>query len=689
MSKLTTFLLSTFLMSTYLVNAQSIKQLEASISSELPVNERLRAYVKLCDKLVDKDMAASLKYAESANKLLKRKRIENEVRVEVWRVYGNALVRNGQLSKGLEIYKKNLHFRDSLGLTKGLGLVYRNLGSISSFQRNHADALYYSSLALNTTDAKNDTSLLASLHLNIGCIHFLLSDHDVSIDHIMKSMKLSRKIKDTLLIADNSLQLGNLLKHAKSYENAIEYYREALWSYQKLKMYKPMTMAYHNLSGTFAKVAQYDSALIYVKKAQELWIQIGDYSTLVSGLLTEADIYHMLGNLPKAIELSKEALSYSEQSEDIGKRVRTLNSLCFYSLEEKDYQSALKWGTMAYRDVEKTNSFILKLKASEQLAKVYQKLGNYSKSSELYEISLEHKDSVESARSTEMMMKREALYSFDRKKAEIASLKAEGELKSLETQYERKKASDALLFRNVVIISSVLLIIMLFFLFRSKQQNQRSKFTQKVSELEMKAMQSQMNPHFIYNALNSIQGLINKNDKHGANLYLSKFAMLLRKILEFSDLKQISVGAELETLELYIELERLRFPFDYQFNVDNSVDLSNIEIPSLLFQPFIENAIHHGMRNSEKNGMLTLNLKTDENELVCIVEDNGVGRTEAAKRTQTNNYKGQSYGTQLSQERLNVLVKDYGERPIQIEDLDPQSGEGTRVIIRIPIEHEA
>lgn len=676
------------MLSTCLVNAQSIKQLEASISTKHPINKRLKAYVKLCDKLIDKDMAASLVHSENANKLLKRKGIDNEVRVEVWRVYANALVRNGQLNKGLEIYKQNLHFRDSIGLTKGLGLVYRNLGSISSFLRNHTDALYYSSLALNTADAKKDTSLRASLHLNIGCYHFLLSDHEASIEHIMKSMKLSKKIKDTLLIADNSLQLGNLLQHANSYESAAEYYHEALGIYKQAKMYKPLTMAYHNLSGTFVAAAQYDSALFYVKKAQELWIRIGDFSTFVSGLLTEADIYHRLGNLPKSIELSKEALSYSERDEDIGKKVGILNALCYYSTEAKDYQSALKWGIQAFKDVEKTNSFVLKLKASEQLAKVYQKLGNHSKASELYEIALNHKDSVESARSTEMMMKREALYSFDRKKAEIASLKAAGKLKSLETRYERKKASDALLFRNVVIISSVLLIILLFFLFRSQQQNQRAKFTHKVSELEMKAMQSQMNPHFIYNALNSIQGLINKNDKNGANVYLSKFAMLLRKILEFSELKRISLHTELETLELYVELEKLRFSFDYQFTIDASVDSSNIEIPSLLFQPFIENAIHHGLRNSEKKGMLNLNLKTERNELVCIIEDNGVGRTEAAKQTQTNTYKGQSYGTQLSQERLNVLVKNYGERPIQIEDVDPFSGEGTRVIIRIPIERE-
>lgn len=676
------------MLSAYSVDAQSIKTLEASISSKHPINKRLKAYVKLCDKLVDKDMAASLEHAEDANKLLKRKGIYNEVRVEVWRVYGNALVRNGQLTKGLEIYKRNLHFRDSTGLTEGLGLVYRNLGTISSFLQNNGDALYYSSLALNTADAKKDTSLLASLHLNIGCIHYLLSDHEVSIEHIMKSMKLSKKINDTILIADNSLQLGNLLQHAKSYESATEYYHEALGIYKRAKMYKLMTMAYHNLSITFKSAGQYDSALLYVKKAEELWIQIGDYSTLVVGLNTEANIYYLLGNLPKAIELSKEALNYSKQTEDIGNKVTTLNSLCFYSIEAKDYKSALKWGTEAYEGVSQTNSFDLKLKASEQLAKVYQKLGNYAKASELYEISLNHKDSVESARSTEMMMKREALYSFDRKKAEIAGLKTAGKLKSLETQYERKKASDALLFRNVVIISAVLLIVLLFFLFRSQQQNQRSKFTHKVSELEMKAMQSQMNPHFIYNALNSIQGLINKNDKLGANLYLSKFAMLLRKILEFSELKQISLTTELETLELYVELEQLRFSFDYKFNIDASVDSVNIEIPSLLFQPFIENAIHHGLRNSEKKGLLTLNLKTEQNELVCVVEDNGVGRAEAAKKPQHSNYKGQSYGTQLSQERLNILVKNYGERPILIEDADPISGQGTRVIIRIPIENE-
>lgn len=675
-----------FLSCSSLLYGQSVEKLKTLIEPEHPIEKRLSAYVKLCDLLIDKDMATSLEHAQKANQLARKKEVKNELRLEVWRVYANALVRNGQVNKGLDVYKKNLRLRDSLNLTDGLGLVYRNIGAISSFLQRHSDALHYSSLALNTADVKKDTVLLATLHLNIGCIHYQLSDHDVSISHVMKSMKLARQINDTLLIADNSLQLGNLLKHVESYDEAIEYYRDALAIYEKREMYKSMTMAYHNLSIAFKEAEQYDSALVYVKKAEELWIQIGDFSTLIAGLNTEASIHHLKGNISLAIELSEKALSYSEESEEIGRRLGTLNSLCFYALESGKYQEALKWGKEAYEGVEKTKNYPLKLVATEQLAEVYEKLGNYAKAAELFRIALSHKDSVESARNAEMMMKREALYSFGEKKTEIANLKAAGKLKSIEAKYERDRAKNALLVRNVVSVSAIVVLLAFYFLFRSRQQHQRAKFSQKVSQLKMKAMQSQMNPHFIYNALNSIQGLINKNDKLGANLYLSKFAMLLRKILEFSDVKTITLGEEIETLRLYVEIEKLRFAFDYRFTIDQSVDQSAIEIPSLLFQPFIENAIHHGLRNSEKKGVLTMDMVMKGEELVCTIEDNGIGRTEAAKIGKESTTRGRSYGMQLSQERLNVLLEKFGERPIEIEDVNPATGTGTRVIIRIPLE---
>ena len=248
-------------------------------------------------------MGPKLVCAKKANKLANRTGVGNELRLEVWRVYANALVRNGQLNKGLDVYKRNLHFRDSLGLKDGLGLVYRNIGTISSFLQKHADALHYSSLALNTADVKKDSALRATLHLNIGCFHYQLSDHAVSFSHIMKSMDLAEKIGDTLLIADNSLQLGNLLKHAESFDEAISYYHKALTMYKQQKMYKPMTMAYHNLALTFRDAEQYDSALVYVKKAEDLWIRIGDYSTLIAGLNTEASIHHLQGDLPHPVRI--------------------------------------------------------------------------------------------------------------------------------------------------------------------------------------------------------------------------------------------------------------------------------------------------------------------------------------------------------------------------------------------------
>lgn len=209
----------------------------------------------------------------------------------------------------------------------------------------------------------------------------------------------------------------------------------------------------------------------------------------------------------------------------------------------------------------------------------------------------------------------------------------------------------------------------------------------KISELKMLALRSVMNPHFIFNVLSSIQYFITRNDQLNAINYLTSFSKLMRTVLTRSVADAVTVKEEIDLLKDYVHLEKLRFEDKFEFVVDcdPSIDVANITLPSLLIQPYVENAILHGLYNKEGKGTLLLRVRATDEFLCFDVEDDGVGREAAAKYQEKNQSKRKSMGTQLTEERLKIFNGD-AEPPVTFHDLyTGKSATGTRVTIRIKI----
>jgi putative methionine-R-sulfoxide reductase with GAF domain/two-component sensor histidine kinase len=214
---------------------------------------------------------------------------------------------------------------------------------------------------------------------------------------------------------------------------------------------------------------------------------------------------------------------------------------------------------------------------------------------------------------------------------------------------------------------------------------------QKMTEVEMQALRAQMNPHFIFNCLNSINRYIVKSDQTTASLYLTKFAKLIRLILDNSNSKNVSLTNELEALKLYIEMEALRFDkkFSYEIRVEGNLGTDTIELPPLIIQPYVENAIWHGLLHKETNGHLSIRVSMNgDSMLQCIIEDNGVGRDKAKKLKSKTATSRKSLGMQLTENRLSLLNK-HAELNASIEIIDLKNGHeeaaGTKVILKIPV----
>jgi len=211
--------------------------------------------------------------------------------------------------------------------------------------------------------------------------------------------------------------------------------------------------------------------------------------------------------------------------------------------------------------------------------------------------------------------------------------------------------------------------------------------------MEMQALRAQMNPHFIFNSLNSINRFILQNNRAQASEYLIKFSKLVRMILQNSQASFISLESELESLNLYLDLEAVRFEhrFSYKISYPKDMDIEVLKVPPLLIQPFTENAIWHGLMHREDKGQLDIDVSEENDHLYIKITDNGIGRKKAAELTSKSATKHKSMGLRITADRIAMLEKTNGsESPVKIIDLENEDGSaaGTEVIIKMPAIYE-
>ncbi len=221
---------------------------------------------------------------------------------------------------------------------------------------------------------------------------------------------------------------------------------------------------------------------------------------------------------------------------------------------------------------------------------------------------------------------------------------------------------------------------------RIKQIRHEVSLQQKISTTEMMALRAQMNPHFIFNCINSIDALIQSNDKYNATVYLNKFARLIRNILTVPINMPFHSGKDLDTLKLYIELEQLRNEnkFTVSFEVPENILQDDLKVPPLIIQPYVENAILHGLRNRPGNdGRLIISLMRKDDYLLYQIEDNGVGRNAAITNIRRENA---SYGMAMTRDRVKLFNKET-EASVLITDLEENDQPaGTRIEVRLKIQ---
>lgn len=510
-----------------------------------------------------------------------------------------------------------------------------------------------------------------------------------------------------------------------NYTYALQLINEVMPVFEE-NMTNHLAASYNTAGGVLATLGDSALGIQYLEKAiaitNDSIYTIDQKETAINNYLVLGTIYYNYKNLQKAKENYNiaEQLCLKSLKKTSKEYISTQLNLSNVEADEKKYNEAIARCKMALFYTEKNNYEDVKGAAYLNLSAYYIKQG--LKDSALYYLNLceQTGDSNGLIKLKAAVLKfRSLLYkkTGDYKMAYDELLKLKSVQKEIEKESSsamanyllalEKKAADeklnkikhkekikqnnlwiALISFFAITILALILIISWWQKRKLKQNLKEEKSNSILIKSQLSAIRSQMNPHFIFNALNSIQYLVLKQEKNKAYEYIEKFAHLIRQVLHFSEKEKIEIEEEINMLNLYLQLEKQRFNEDFSFEIKTN-DLEDVNIPPMLIQPFVENAIKHGLLHQDGEKRLTICLELEESILSCTIEDNGIGRVEAEKISARQKKKYKSFSIAGTTNRIKILQTQFKKDfQLKIEDLYDVNGQacGTKVHMEIPCE---
>lgn len=504
-----------------------------------------------------------------------------------------------------------------------------------------------------------------------GNLYYVLGDNLNALDAYQKAVLLSKKISDKPLESSLLSNIGNIHADLKEYDRALENYRAYLNTARELGSRPDEIKALSNIAIVYNDSENFEEGISYLEKALEL-------AKLENNDLFVAAITNNLALAQKKAGAHEKALVNYQKAADLAQQIgnKYIEASALNSIGE--INALLHNFSVAETNADRALSISKEIGAVEWqadswkvLSSAFENKGKLAEALYAYKEYITLRDSVLSEEKKSELTRKEMQFKMERQQA----------IAQEEIKRER-------LVKNGYLIGTLVLLIIsaLGYVFYKRRRDALEKkkiaeFNAKVAETELKALRSQMNPHFIFNSLNSISDFIARKDIKQADDYLVKFSKLTRSILENSEKKWIPLEEDLELMELYIQLEALRLEekLTYTITIDESVETDNTLIPPFILQPFIENSIWHGIAPKNGLGQIDLSIKKAEDMLVCSVDDNGVGRLKNHGQTHKNN----SFGLKITKNRIDIINHLKNTKgSLKLFD----KNEGVRVEIRLPYE---
>ena len=510
-----------------------------------------------------------------------------------------------------------------------IGVVYRRLDRSRLALASHLRAL---TLIDEYSEDPMDVDFEKGVALNsIGNINLSLEQPDKALDFFLRSLDLELKRKNTLGLAINYQNIGFVYQSMGNVSEALNYYKKSLHENQLVHSAMGMSICFNSIGDVYLQQDNYARAKAYFDSAYV-------YSSTLS------DMYHA---------------------------TQTYGNLARVYLKMEDFDAAKVYLQLFFFQSYFTHSLALKYEANMLYSNYYEIINMSDSALYYYKQAVLFNDSIVNKRNSNYLNEQQTIYETQEQEQQIGLLTAENRIKEQ---------------RVILFIATSLVLVMILivaFLFYNKR---RIDNMQREEVLRQQLLRSQMNPHFLFNALGRIQHFMLKNDAKMAASYLNNFASLTRSILEHSSQELIPLSEEIETLNNYIKLEqmRLQHSFDYVIECDADLETEFINIPPMFIQPFVENAIKHGLKNLAYKGNLKIVFEEGKGKLNIQVIDNGVGISHAKNTIGTH----RSMSMKIFEDRRKVFsYRNNKQVEFSIKDLKDieGAGSGTSVFIEIPI----
>jgi tetratricopeptide (TPR) repeat protein len=588
-----------------------------------------------------------------------------------------------------DYYGTSLRIAEEIGDKLEIERDIHNIGTCYEGQNNYSKALEYFQRASTLSANMGDKDRELGCFSNMADVYVKQSKYDDALKFYKKSLQLSREIGNRRNIGYFYQQIGNINSLSGNINEALKYEERALQIFQKLRDYEDAAPDMSSLGNLYLQKGDFQQAILQNQNALKIIKEIKGSSTKKM----EADVYYSIG---------KAYFKWAAYANNIlHKSVKANNKTGYIQLASENFQKSA--GIAESIDYKETV-----IESLKNLSDVETMQGHFANALKIYKEYIIYRDSSYNSEKDKEYSRHELAFEYTKKRDSLnyaSNLeKKEAEKAKTLAAYQLRQGS---LYAIVVIV--VLLLFISYFVFRNRLQKigfkselakekSEAKLTQllfenKLNDLTLASLKSQMKPHFIFNCLNSIKFYIEKNETEAASLYITKFSKLIRNILDSSRLEKVTLSKEIELIELYLEMEamRLKEKLHYEFEIAKNIDIDFIELPPLLIQPYVENAIWHGLMPKELGGniKLSIDLSTDEKYLIFGVADNGVGREKAAELKRKSIFQHTSHGGDLNSERIAMINAKYNTNTeVIITDLNDADNKacGTLVTIKLLIQ---
>jgi tetratricopeptide (TPR) repeat protein len=563
-----------------------------------------------------------------------------------------------------------------------------------------AAAMRFADEGLAISEEQHWTKGIALAWRQKGNAYYVFSDNPSAMDCYIKALHSAAPLANRELDASLFNNLANIYSDEKQYDKALDYYGQFLDAARALRSGKEETIALVNMGTVYSELNAHAKAIACGRQALEISQREGILYFIPIILNNLGVAYGKEGNADSALDYFRQSIALGEKYGNNDARGSSLEETGKIYLARGDYPNSTRYVSQALTLAKEIHSAERLTDAWQSLSQLYEKEHRYPEALQAYKQYILYRDSVSNDEKRSSMTKKEMQFDFERKEA---ATKAKNDKQAAIAQAEIKR--QELVRKGMVTGGAFLLIAGLsgFALYKRRrdadERRKESDLKARVAETEMKVLRLQMNPHFIFNSLNSISDYISRNDTATATWFLGKFARMMRQVLEHSEKSEITLAEDLQVVETYIQLEslRLRNELNYEIVVDKAIDPDVTMVPPLIAQPFVENSIWHGLsRTSSQKQKLSIRITREDGMIHYVVEDNGIGRKEAGKHTPAGK---RSMGLRITRDRLDILnqTREKGAAAITGLRTGPAEGAqagveifdlsgGTRVELRLPLE---